>query len=917
MTSTRTHFLSRLMLAAAPVALLTASASGEPKKITTVEGITEYNLDNGLRVLLFPDNSKPTFTINVTYLVGSRHEGRGETGMAHLLEHMVFKGTPDHANIWKALEDHGARFNGSTWYDRTNYFETLPTEVEGNIEWAIRMEADRMVNSTISPDDLASEFSVVRNEFEMGENRPTGVLEERILSTAYLWHNYGKSTIGSRSDIERVPVPTLKEFYRKYYQPDNAVVVLAGDFKEAEALSLVDKYFGAIPKPERKLEDTYTLEPTQDGARHVELKRNGDVAACGVAYHICAGTHPDFAALEVLQEVLTDEPAGRLYKALVEPGLASSVVGYAFGLKEPGVQLEFAEVRVEDPVQPVLDKMIEVVEGLEKSPVTDEEVDRAKRKLLKDIDMALKSSGRVGVALSEWIGTGDWRLFFLHRDRLEKITADQVRQVAAHYFKESNRTSGVFHPIKEFVRSEIPETPDAVALIKDYKGKAALSEGEEFDATPQNIEKRVTRSTLGNGMKLAMLPKETRGDAVQAVMRINFGTEQDIRGRQTAVDLLPEMLQRGTKNRTYQQIRDRLDELKANVRFGRADRVGTALSVDIRTERGKLAEVVGLVSEMLTESTFPTDEFEIVKKENLTRMEEQISDPQALAFVHMTRALSPWPSDDVRYVPTIEEGIERLRNVNVDDLKSIQKDLMGASHTEMTVVGDFDAGEIKQAVEKGLGSWKSPKAYKRVEVPFRGDVTGGETVISTPDKPMAIVGSALNAELRDDDPDYPAMHLANYILGASAKSRLLVRLRQKEGLSYGAGSFVQASSEDRNAMFAGYGICASTNADKAFASLNDEIETLVRDGISAEELTDAKESFAKQIKTQLADDGRVAGMLNSGLHVNRTMDYYKNLYEAVDKLTVAQVNETVKKHINPARLVRVKAGDIKKPEGTD
>ena len=318
--------------------------SGAPRKVTTVEGITEYALDNGLQVLLFPDPSKATVTVSVTYRVGSRHEGRGETGMAHLLEHMVFKGTPTYKNIWGALEEHGASFNGTTWVDRTNYFETLP-ESDANLDFALHMEADRMVNSIISGEELAKEMTVVRNEFEMGENNPVGVLSERMLSAAYLWHNYGKSTIGNRSDIERVPVEYLRRFYKKYYQPDNATLVVAGKFDSDKTLGLINKYFGAIPRPKRVLEKTYTEEPTQDGARFVRLARVGDVAAAGLVYHIPAGTHPDFAAVQILQGVLTDQPSGRLYKALVETGKAASVRGSAFSWAEPGVMQFMAQVR--------------------------------------------------------------------------------------------------------------------------------------------------------------------------------------------------------------------------------------------------------------------------------------------------------------------------------------------------------------------------------------------------------------------------------------------------------------------------------------------------------------------------------------------------------------------------------------------
>jgi zinc protease len=237
--------MRNLIFRASLCLLLTAGIAGAqqaPPRVTSVEGVTEYRLANGLRVLLFPDQSKPTITVNITYLVGSAQEGYGETGMAHLLEHLQFKGTQKHTNIPQELTEHGARTNATTWLDRTNYFETF-TASDANLQWALGLEADRMINSFIAKKDLDSEMTVVRNEFERGENDPSSVLEERVLSTAFLWHNYGHSTIGARSDIENVPIDRLQAFYRRHYQPDNAVLLVAGKFDEPKTLATIQSLF--------------------------------------------------------------------------------------------------------------------------------------------------------------------------------------------------------------------------------------------------------------------------------------------------------------------------------------------------------------------------------------------------------------------------------------------------------------------------------------------------------------------------------------------------------------------------------------------------------------------------------------------------------------------------------------------------
>ncbi len=303
----KTLALSFLLLAG--TVLSQTLPTGVQKK-ASLGGVTEYDFPNGLRVLLYPDAASPKVTINMTYLVGSRHEGYGETGMAHLLEHMNFIETTNGRQIKKEIVDRGASWNGSTSEDRTNYYETVPATDE-NLKWALGLEADRMVNVKMAKELLDTEMTVVRNEFERGENNTRSVLEERVAATAYLWHNYGKSTIGSREDIERVPIERLAAFYRKFYQPDNAVLVLAGRLDESKALAMVADTVGKIPRPTRVLDQTYTVEPPQDGERFVELRRVGEGKEVLLAYHGPASGHPDSAALQVLAGIMTGGGGGR------------------------------------------------------------------------------------------------------------------------------------------------------------------------------------------------------------------------------------------------------------------------------------------------------------------------------------------------------------------------------------------------------------------------------------------------------------------------------------------------------------------------------------------------------------------------------------------------------------------------------
>jgi len=878
------------------------------KKNTSVEGITEYELDNGMKVLLFPDQSKPTITVNITYMVGSRHEAYGETGMAHLLEHLVFKGTPDHPNIPQELTEHGARPNGTTWYDRTNYYETF-SATEENLDWALDMEADRMVNSFIAKKDLDSEMTVVRNEYEAGENSPSSVLMKRVLGSAYLWHNYGNTTIGSRSDLENVPIDRLKGFYKKYYQPDNAILLVAGKIDEAKTLAKIVKLFGAIPRPERKLIPTYTKEPTQDGERYVELNRVGDVQAVSMVYKTPPGPHIDYAAVAIISELLTSEPSGRLYKELVDTKKASYIWGFAPALKEGGFIYLNADVRKESDIEVAKETMMAALDGLTTNPPSEEEIDRAKSRILKNWNLAYNASDRVGMRLSEYIAQGDWRLFFLFRDRIEAVTSETVVAAAKKYFKPSNRTMGVFVPDANPDRVEIPDAPNVKSLLANYEGKAQIAMGEEFDPSPDNIDSRTKTGKLDSGLEYAFLSKENRGDAVIATVRLRYGTPESLLGKSTAAEFTASMLDKGTATLNRQEIQDKLDELKARTRvFGGKNGV----TVRVETTNENLPAALDLVAEMLKKPKFTEDEFNKVKEEELAYYEEQLSEPQAVANNAFSRILSPYPKTDVRYEMTMQESIEAVKNLKFEEVQSFHKEFYGADEATVSVVGDFDDAEIKKKITKHFGSWKNGKVYKRITNPYK-DVKAEEVNLETPDKANAMFFAGMNLKVNDSHEDYASLMIGNYMLGGGfLNSRLATRIRQKEGLSYGVGSWFNGSTLDDSGTFGAYAIYAPENRDKVKSAFDEEIEKVITEGFTQEELDAAKSGWLQSRTVRRSQDGALVNALGNNLRVDRTLEWDKKLEEKIKNLTLSDINGAMKKHIDPKKMVYVKAGDFAK-----
>jgi zinc protease len=898
-----------LMLLGALVMTAPLTAADEPyTKVGTVEGITEYKLPNGLRVLLFPDPSKELVTVNCTVFVGSRHEGYGETGMAHLLEHMVFKGTPTFPDVPKALRDHGARFNGTTWVDRTNYFETMPAKDE-NLEFGIKLEADRLVNSHVKREDLISEMTVVRNEFEAGENDPERILSQRMNAVAFEWHNYGKSTIGNRSDIERVPIENLQAFYKKYYQPDNAMLVIGGKFDEKKALEYVVKYFGPLKKPSRTLATTYTEEPAQDGERQVVLRRVGSVGATGVIYHIPAGSHEEFAAVQILEDCLTAEPAGRAYKALVEAKKAARVTGSAYAWHDPGVIEITAKVENPGGVDTARDALIESIEGLTKNPITEEEVNRSKQRFHKFNEQLLAASDRFAVQLSEWAGAGDWRLFFLHRDRVEKVTAADVNKAATRYLNRTNRTVGVYYPTDKAERAHVPATPNVAKLLDGYKGRATLAAGEAFDPTPANIEKRVNRGDLGS-IKTAFLAKKTRGEMVDLRLNLRYGSEESLKGLLTAGEMLPDMLPRGTSKHTRQQLTDEFDKLGARVNFSGQPGI---VSVSIKAKKANLAATLKLVAEILKDPTFPEKEFTILQNEKLEQLGSQKTEPIYQAVRALQRKLQPYPKENVRYVPTIEEGIERVKNTTLDQVTELYRKQLGAQAGELVAVGDFDPQIVTAELGRALEGWKSDVPYKRIDRPAVPIAKGETIVINTPDKANAVYIAGQTYPMTDADPEYPAMQVGNYLLGgAPLASRLSNRVRGEKGLSYGVGSGFNADAKDKSAIVQIFAITNPDNMEKVDVTIAEEVNKFLKEGVSLEELEAGKKAYVDQLKVQRSEDSMLAMQLANGLFVGRTFDYYADLEKKIEGLNPAEIQKSYQKVLDPKKLIIIQAGEFAK-----
>lgn len=907
MNLTRIYGVGLLVFAAVFLASPAHALRGVTE-VAQVEGIAEYQLDNGLQVLLFPDPTKETVTVNVTYLVGSKHENYGETGMAHLLEHLLFKGSTNHPNIPDELSAHGAKPNGTTSIDRTNYYETFAA-TEENIDWALSLEADRMVNSFIAKKDLESEMTVVRNEFERSENSPMRVLMQRVMGAAYMWHNIGKPTIGARSDIENVSIERLQAFYKKYYQPDNAVLVIAGQFDSEKMLKRIQDTFGKIPKPERELQPLYTAEPPQDGEKRVTVRRVGDVQWWAAAYHIPAGSHPHYAPLEILTEVLGDTPRGRLHKQLVEEDLAVASFAFPYQLEDPGVMFVGAQVEKEGDLEKTRSAALKVLEGVADKPITEEEVERAKQKWLKQFDLAFNSSERIALMLSEYISMGDWRLLFLTRDRIEQVTAADVQQVAQKYIVRNNRTEGRFIPTEQSQRVEIPEVENIEEMLGGYTGRDGVAQGEAFDPSFDNIAARTQTFTLPGGAEVALLPKKTRGESVVVQMRMQYGTEDTLAGSGIAGSGVGSMLMRGTERYNREQLQDQLDKIKTSMSVD-----GDTLSAygSAQTTSANLVPALELMAHILRSPSFDEKEAEQLRKQAVASLEASRQDPQAIVSRKMSRFFKHFEPGHPRYEPTLAEEIERIKNADVKELRAFHQRFYGPKQMQIAISGDFDVSAVKKTLSELFDDWSSDAPYSRVPFPYTKLKPVDET-LNTPDKENAAMVMMMPLPIGDGHKDALALSVGAHIFGGGfLNSRLAERLRQRDGLSYSIGSWASLSPTDERGEFSAFAIFAPQNMAAVEAGIKEELQRMLKDGITEEELNEARSGMLQQARIERSQDASLAAKLAANLFLDRDMQWYKEKEEKLKTLTVKDVNKALRKYLDVKQLSVIRAADLSK-----
>ncbi|HHM02006.1 MAG TPA: insulinase family protein [Caldithrix abyssi] len=877
-------------------------------------GIQEYTLkSNGLTVLLMEDHSAPVLTFMVTYRVGSRNEVTGTTGSTHLLEHLMFKGTPKYnkangGHIDNVLGNIGARLNATTWLDRTNYFESIPSDY---LETAIDIESDRMRNLLLRKEDKDAEMTVVRNEFERGENSPFSALSKSIWATAFQAFPYHHSTIGWRSDIENVTIPKLREFYDTFYWPNNATVTVIGDFNEENALNLIKKYYGKIPASPKPIPQLYTTEPKQEGPRRVIVKRPGQLGVVAVAWKVPEGTHKDSYALNVLDKILSSGKSSRYYKALQDKNKTVSNFNFYAQLQYPGLFASYAFLAPGATHEEVEEIILKEIDSIKTHGVSAGEVQRAINQVEAETAFGRDGSFSIAAQLNEAIATGDWTLYTSYEENIKKVTPQEVQEVAKKYLNEDQSTTGYFIPQKPGGASARAGAAHRLDDQGIYHYRPPMEEAEAslnapaFDPPAQrksSIAQNIKRTTI-NGIDVVLAPTGVK-NVVTFSASLPLG---DILNKENSMlaDITGRMLDKGTLKHDKFALAGILENMGARLSFD----VGKyTLSISGRSLTKDVNTVIGLLAEELRQPAFDATELEKLKKQRVGNFKRMLEDTGTQARDELTRLL--YPKGHPNYEAKIEELIADTEKITVDQVKEFYNEHYGPRGMIFVAAGDVKNAGLEKAIGTAFKGWKGGSERPVIQKQAN-DVKAGFHAVTMEGKTSTSMYMGLPTGLKKTDEDYLPFYLANTILGTGFAGRLMSIIRDDEGLTYGIYSAHAGDIYD-----GGFWYITATFApnllEKGLNSTNRELKRWVEKGVTAEELANVKKRLAGRYKVSLATSAGMARQILSFLQRGLDISYMDEYPSKIQQVTLDQVNRVIKKYVDPDKVVTVVAGSIDK-----
>jgi len=950
-------------LAASQVPSGTQAGSARPvalpanvERLETRGGITKYRLkSNGMPIYLAENHAAPVVTFMVVYHVGSRNEAPGNTGSAHLLEHMLFNKSTEnfgkahgHPTFQTVLHEAGADFastNMTTWNDRMNGYSTLPAD---RLDLAMRIEADRLARGLILNEERQPEMSVVRNEYEIGENNPSNALGKALVGAAIVAHPYHWDTIGYRSDIEGVSTDTLRQHYRNFFWPDNSEAILVGDFDRAKALALFDREFGGLAKSIRPIPIVITTEPPQEGERRVAVRRPGQIGLVQIGYIRPGALDPDFASVDVLSTILGSGVNSRFYQALVETGLASDVSTANYPFRDPYPLIFEATVSPSSTHEKVEAALKAAAYELAKNGVTEIELKRAQKQIEVAVIRSRDGTYNLAESLGEALASASWERWDGTLDQLRAITADDVRRVAAKYLVPDHATVGWFVPVAaDTATAPAPATttpaapavggsagtgapgaggaPASPAVITAGSMAGGLAGGTspaetKAGAAPGTVEsgdrpdsgaaagsipfaKRTLHRVLPNGITLDVVENHAVPTVALQAM-ILAGRMTAPAGKPALPQLTAMMLTRGTTERDKRAIAAALDGAGARLDFDATVFEATVTGSGLSRDAGMLLEIL---AEELRAPAFSKEEMAKARAEMKTAVLRAAENTSTRAFDRLTQIA--FGAGHPYHAPTTEEMLASLDAATRDDLMAFHASRYNGASLILTIAGDVRAEDIAAQVEKLFGAL--PKgARSAFTQPATSPGAPVREVVTMRGKANMNFIYGFPSGLRRTDPDYEAALIANAAVGQDAmSSRIGKRVRDTEGLSYNLASRYQMSDMLDGVWMVNVAV-APMNLAKALDSTREEFEKYCREGITDAEVEAQKTYFAGNYQVRLGSNAGIASALAVAEKFGYGPSYLDEFPNRIRKVTRDQVNAVIKARMHPDKLILVVAGDI-------
>lgn len=892
-----THDLRRLGVLLGVLWLLGLAAAAD---------VTARVLPNGLTVLVKEVHAAPVVTVDVWYKAGSRNERPGITGISHLLEHMTYKGAKgyDRDAMRALVKRNGALDNGATFYDYTHYHTTIASD---RLEPVLRLEAARMSSATLAQADLDSEWTVVRSELEGRENSPGSQLFLELMAAAFKSHPYQWPVIGWRADVEHTKAADLRAYYRTYYIPNNATLVIVGDVDTTQALTLARRHFDGIkrgPEPPQWV----TPEPPQRGERRVMVRRQGQVPFMHIAWKVPAITHDDTPALYLLEQILGAGRTSRLYKNIIETRLGVSAWSDSLILRDSGLFIVGAAVSPGEDIKKAEGALLAEIERIKTEAPTADELARARRQLEAAFIFGRDSVTEQAEQLGHYATVaGDWAFLDKLPARLQAVTPADIVRVAKTYLLEDTRTIGVFQPTTPAKQdAALPLTTPAGYHDGDAARPAQAASTTRLDRTPPAPgQSRVARERFALPNGLVLIVQENHANPTVAIhASLRAGKAYDPPGRAGLADLAANLLEYGTSKRSAQQIAEELEgsaaELSAGTGWETTVVRGKALSGDTELLLRNLAD-------LLRNPAYPADELEKMRERTLAGLAMERDEPAKAAYRGFYRAVLP--AGHPYRLSSFDEEAAGIKAITRDNLLAFHKARYTPGTTILAVVGDVRVGQVREMVERYLGDWHgATPALATFPTPTAPEKT--RVVTRIPDKAQANLYVGHAGELKRADQDYYAAQLMNLILGGGGalNSRLGDVIRDQHGLAYSVYSTFHAST-GTGPWYAVLGVNPA-NIDKALALLQGEIMRMREQGVTKQEVADAAAYLTGAHAIMLETNAAIAGSLQDAEYFGLGIDYLDResaLYRAV---TPEQVTAAAKKYLHPDQLVISVAGAV-------